>query len=145
AHGSVGTAAAPVRVEMINAPDQVAQAWGEAGDDLNLDLSARFRGYTDASAVLTPHVDTLTAGGDTQVRIGQTVIESGLKSAGSVLVTVQGRPSFPESGDYFNFYRPDVTTGTPPVPIHSLYPAAAFATGPATAVDATWTFALAEA
>ena len=31
------------------------------------------------------------------------------------------------------------------MPIPSLYPAAAFATGQATAVDATWTFGLAEA
>ena len=46
-----------------------------------------------------------------------------------------------QSGTYYNFYRPDATRGDPPMPIRSFYPAAAFATGPATAVDTTWTSA----
>ena len=131
-------------------PIRLAQAWGEAGSDLFIDFSARYRGYaadpvTGVLPVPAPRIDMLTAGRDTQVRIGQTVIEAGRQVAGGVLVTVDGLGSYPESGTYYNFYRPDAEAGNPAVKIKSLYPTAAFATGPATAVDATWTFGLAEA
>ena len=125
ANGSVGSAAAPVRVELINAPDQLAQAWGEAGSDLFIDFSARYRGYaadpvTGVLPVPAPRIDMLTAGRDTQVRIGQTVIEAGRQVAGGVLVTVDGLGSYPESGPYYNFYRPDALAGQPAVKIDHL-------------------------
>ncbi|HLL12078.1 MAG TPA: hypothetical protein VK570_13540, partial [Rubrivivax sp.] len=147
--GSVGSLAAPVRVEVINSPDQVSQLFGEAGVDLFLDVSARVRGVTPAAdpnaplPVPTPRIDLVTAGRDTVVRIGQTVIEAGDRAAGGLLVTTAGKPAMPDSGTYFNHYRPDVLVGG--VPVKSFYPTAAFGSGTATAVDATWTFGLAEA
>jgi len=144
AQGSVGSVEKPIRIESIYSPDQTAQIFGEAGTDLYLNLSARFRGmgYGDQTA----NVDLLTAGNDTVVTLNAAVVENGRLSTPGVDVSVQDYPAWPHTGNYKIFYRPDVRpNGIEPgdpffeeavgVPISSLH----------LNVDTTWTFGLAEA
>src|SRR5207302_4403342 len=66
AAGDVGTLALPVRIEMVNAPGQVSQLFGQAGGSLFLDLTGLFRG---AGVAPLAHLDLLTAGADSVVTL----------------------------------------------------------------------------
>ena len=96
AKGSVGSAAAPVRVELINAPTQVRAGLGRGGDRPLPRFQHTFprlhcRRQRRAADRHAAHRHRRPPVADTQVRLGQSVIEAAVRPANGVLVTVQGR------------------------------------------------------
>ena len=110
--GSIGSATAPVNVQLVQSAGFNEQLYADAGVNVDLSLTGLLR--DPAVSSFTVHIDSIVTGGDASVllqsSLQQTTVSGDL---GGVLVTV---PPNGQSGTFyqqFTYFNPDTNPNTP--------------------------------
>ena len=110
--GSIGTAALPVEVELVQSAGFNEQLYADAGGNVDLSLTGLLRDPTVTN--FTVHIDSIVAGGNADVLLQSSVKQTNVSGdLGGVLVTVPPNSKSGTFYDQFTYFNPESNPNTP--------------------------------
>jgi Ca2+-binding RTX toxin-like protein len=108
--GSIGTAANPVNVKLVQSAGRNEQLYAAAGGNVYLNLTGFLFGPPVSN--FTVYVDSIVAGGTADVTLQTTLQGTGTGSSGGVEVTVPPNSKAGVFYQQFTYFNPDSPSGT---------------------------------
>ncbi len=148
--GNIGTADAPIRIDLVQSAAGNEALFAKAGQSVNLDVQTHLREDIPAGEIFQPTLNIIEAGTDANITMRASVVDNQTIGESGIAVDVPsetafGDPAFASSyHTFFTFFRPD---GSRPSGVADAgLPGRVFAPDPAgTPIDSTYNYGLIEA